>query len=179
MGLQDASMQSINHEEDSTVNHNFKWVASVSMAAVSSLIIGGEAIAQETRQVIDADKFPLVQETLAERMEEVFYTNDQPYYVNRGIPRQISSFIGASFIENEINEDARLIHEFATQMWEEQTSSTPVVRTPDLPNPYQSSLLLEPTIAQQEFPATFVRQPIGAPPTVVRTTPRQPVQALW
>ena len=162
------------------MNRHFKWVAGISMATLSTLLVGSGAIAQEVRQEVDADIFRLVRTNLDEQMEEVFYTNDQPYYTNREMPRQISSFFGLSFVENEINDDARLIHEFATLMWEEQASSGPVIRTPDLPNPFQSSLLLEPTIAEQEFPNTFVRQPIGAPPTVSRpSVTTQPVRALW
>ena len=163
------------------MNRHLKWVASVSVAAISTLLVGSGAIAQEARQRVDADIFPLVSSDLAEQMEEVFYTNDKPYYTNRGIPRQIASFIGTSFGDNEITEDARLIHEFVSQLWEEQAFSNPPVRTPDLPNPYQSSLLLEPNIAQQEFPSTFVRQPIAPPPAVSRpaATTNRPVQALW
>ena len=118
-------------------------------------------------------------------METVFYTHDQPYYTNRSLPRQISNFLGISFGDNEITKDARLIHEFANQLWEEQAKSGPLIRTPDLPNPYQSSLLLEPTIAQQEFPTSAIRQPIVAPPTVARPAGEipvpvnRPVQALW
>lgn len=165
------------------MNLNFKWVASVSVAVMTTVVMGSGAIAQEARQRVDAEIFPLVSSDLAEQMEAVFYTNDQPYYTNRGLPRQISSFLGISFGDNEINEDARLIHEFAIQLWEEQAKSGPLIRTPDLPNPYQSSILLEPTLAQQEFPATFIRQPIAAPPTVSTTSPpvpiNRPVQALW
>ena len=163
------------------MNRHFKWVAGISMATLSTLLVGSGAIAQEARQRVDAEIFPLVRTDLDEQMEEVFYTNDQPYYTNRGMARQISSFIGTSFVENEINEDARLIHEFAIQMWDEQASSGPLIRTPDLPNPYQSSLSLEPTIAQQEFPATFVRQPIAPPPAISRpsSVPNRPVPALW
>lgn len=164
------------------MNRHLKWVTSASIAAFSVVVAGNNAIAQEARQRIDADIFPLVTSDVVEQMEDVFYSNDQPYYTNRGIPRQISSFIGTSFVDHEINEDARLIHEFAQQLWEEQARSAPVIRTPDLPNPYQSSILLEPTIAQQEFSSSFVRQPIAAPPSVAvprTTSSNRPVRALW
>ena len=163
------------------MNRHLKWIASASIATASVVLVGNNAIAQEARQRIDTDIFPLVTSDVAEQMEEVFYTNDQPYYTNRGIPRQISTFFGIGLLDNEINDDARLIHEFAEQLWEEQARSGPLVRTPDLPNPYQSSLLLEPTIAQQEFPSSLVRQPIGAPPavSVPRSSSNRPVRALW
>lgn len=166
------------------MNHNFKWVASASIAAISTLMMGSGAIAQEARPRVETETFPVVSTDLIEQMDEVFYSNDQTYNTNRGIPRQISSFIGASFLDHEINEDGRLVHEFVTQLWEEQAKSGPLIRTPDLPNPYQSSLLLEPTIAVEEFPDTFVRQPIPAPPVrvappVVASPVIRPIQALW
>ncbi|MEM9218410.1 MAG: hypothetical protein AAGD25_29225 [Cyanobacteria bacterium P01_F01_bin.150] len=164
------------------MNRTFKWLTGISVAVMSTVMVGNEAIAQEVRPIVDGTIFPLVSSDLAEQMEEVFYTNGKPYYTNRGIPRQIAIFLGTSFGDNEITNDAELIHEFANQLWEEQAKSGPLIRTQDLPNPYQSSLLLEPTIAEQEFEGTFIRQPIAAPPTPTVTTPRQgnrPVQALW
>ncbi|NEQ95678.1 MAG: hypothetical protein F6K30_02920 [Cyanothece sp. SIO2G6] len=178
------------------MNHTSKWAMGLSLAAVSILAVGNGAIAQENgviiveiedvdgvtrpRAQVDARIFPYVAETLGDRAVDTFYTNDQNYYDNRSIGRQILWFFGLSHTENEVNQDGRLISQFTQDAWHEQASSTATIRTIDLPNPYTSSLLLDPTIPEQQFPPTSIRQPI-APPTVVadpEVTPG-PVRALW
>ena len=177
------------------MNRIFKWTAPLMLTAASVLSAAGSAIAQEAsirrqpRAQVNAEVFPLVAETLAEQLEEAFYSNDQDYYENRSIPRQLLWVLGISHTENEVNRDGAATHRVIEQLWKEQGRDTAVIRTRDLPNPYQSSLLLDPTLPEQEFAPTSIRQPIAAPPAIpVRpaVTPRPtltptpgPVRALW
>ena len=175
------------------MNCALKWAVGVSLTVTSLLSVVSSATAQEVifledidgvtepRPQVDATLFPYAAEALSDRLLDSYYTNDQNYYDNRSIGRQILWFFGLSHTDNEINQDAKIYSQFVQDMWHEQWSSSATVRTMDLPNPYQSSLLLDPTIPTQEFPPTSVRQPIPAPPTVA--TPAEvlptPVPALW
>lgn len=80
---------------------------------------------------------------LEQEFERVFFGNDREFFNNRSIPRQLDFIFGIrnSFVENEINRDARNIHELYVEALEQQLSSDPVIRTPDLPSPFNRSLL--------------------------------------
>jgi hypothetical protein len=49
-----------------------------------------------------------------------------------------------SFPENEIARDAELINTVYRDALYQQTNNDPYIRTPDLPNPYNTSLLMSP-----------------------------------
>ncbi|NET54520.1 MAG: hypothetical protein F6K09_39825 [Merismopedia sp. SIO2A8] len=172
------------------MHHTLKWATGLCVAAASMLLVGESAIAQEAsigrqpRPLVNAEQFPLVAETLAEQMDDTFYSNDQNYYENRSIPRQILWFFGLSHTEGEINRDGAAVNRLVQRMWDEQTSEDALIRTRDLPNPYQSSLFLEPTIPPEDFGPTSIRQPIAAPPVLRNPVtsspePSSPVRALW
>lgn len=171
------------------MHHTLKWTASLLVVTGSVLMTGRGAIAQESlveRSLIDAERFPLVVETLAEQMDDAFYSNDQNYYKNRSIPRQILWFFGLSHTEVEVNNDGAAVNRLVEQFWDEQAREDTLIRTRDLPNPYQSSLFLEPTLPQEDFGPTSIRQPIAPPPVLRRPVtstpvpiPAAPVRALW
>lgn len=79
-------------------------------------------------------------ETIPEVFENTFFRNDRDAFTNRSIWRQLNYLIGP-FPENEINRDAKAVHNLYVEVLEQQLSSDPILRTPDLPNPYNSSLL--------------------------------------
>jgi len=167
------------------MDHMTRWAVGASLMTASVLLAGGSAIAQnanfaaDPRIPVDATRFPHVADTLAEQMEDTFYTNDQNYYNNRSIGRQVLWFFGLSHTDQEINRDGAAISSFVDEAWFEQNNSTGLVRTMDLPNPYQSSLLLDPTVPVQSFPPTTLRQPIAPPPIVATPRNNNPVPALW
>lgn len=80
--------------------------------------------------------------TIEEAFERAFFDNDKPFFDNRSIPRQLDYLFGLrnSFPENEINRDAKNVHELYREVLRQQVASDPVLRTPDLPNPYNTSL---------------------------------------
>jgi len=90
-------------------------------------------------------------ETLADRFEQVFYTNDKDFFTNRSFLRQLDLQIGigslnTSFVENEINADTKAITILYKDALLKQGYNGPVVRTRDLPNPYDTSILQYPLI---------------------------------
>lgn len=88
--------------------------------------------------------------SLQRAFDEAFYDNDKIYFSNRSIGRQIDFILGQgtlfrnSFTDNEINRDASNIHDLYVRALYQQVASDPVIRTPDLPNPFENSLLTIP-----------------------------------
>ncbi|MBD2182926.1 hypothetical protein H6S82_08475 [Planktothrix sp. FACHB-1355] len=79
-----------------------------------------------------------------ELFDRTFFSHDREAFRNRSIERQLNLLFGP-YVENEINSDAKAIHQLYKNVLREQTSSDPYLRTPDLPNPYNSSLLQLPS----------------------------------
>ncbi|MGB3492443.1 MAG: hypothetical protein WBA57_06935 [Elainellaceae cyanobacterium] len=181
--------------------NRFSTLALSAVAIAASVVLAGEAArAQEiiyieddiedvgNRDIIYTQNGVLYNEpdglrlydTIYEEFEDRFFANDENYYNNRSIPRQVSWLFGVGFVDNEITADGDAVHDLYVEVLEGQSSSTPRVRTPDLENPYSTSLLLTPIseIGRRDFDNLGFRQPIGAPQQVVpqRTGP---VPALW
>lgn len=91
-------------------------------------------------------------ETTAERFNRAFFKNDLDFYRNRSIGRQLDLILGPgslirnSFPENEIRRDAELVNILYRDTLQQQVSRDPIIRTPDLPNPYETSVLQSPSI---------------------------------
>lgn len=89
--------------------------------------------------------------TLSDRFEQVFFANDRDFSANRSFLRQLDFIIGigspnTGFVENEINADTKAITALYKDALLQQGSSDPIVRTRDLPNPYDTSILQYPLI---------------------------------
>jgi hypothetical protein len=91
-----------------------------------------------------------VYQTPAETLEDAFFRYDRNFYENNSPSRVLDSFVGTgksyrdSFPENEIWADAELVNSVYRDMLAQQSTNDPYIRTPDLPNPYDSSLLQSP-----------------------------------
>jgi hypothetical protein len=80
--------------------------------------------------------------TLADRLEQEYFTSDPDFYQNRTWGRQFDWLLGTNgFPENEIHRDAQRTNQLYRSALAQQGSSDPVIRTRDLPNPYRSSIL--------------------------------------
>ncbi len=116
------------------------------MVVFTTLCIGSTVTAQ-TAPVQQYSQY----ETLADRFEQVFYTNDKEYSENRSFLRQLDFLIGIgglnnSYVENEITADTKAVNILYKDALLKQGSSDPVVRTRDLPNPYDTSILQYPRV---------------------------------
>ncbi len=108
-------------------------------------------------------------ETLSETFNRAFFTNDPEFFRNRSLKRQVDLILGVgslsrnSFLESEILRDAKLIDIVYQDALEQQVSRDPIIRTPDLPNPYETSILLSPRVnvnnQVEESEAIFETQP--------------------
>lgn len=112
---------------------------------------------------------PLSVYTLDEAMNRAYYSNDKPAYQDQVFPRQLFFLLGPSFNllqgnypENEITKDAVVIHNLYVEALRLQNSSDPVIRTRNLPNPYNTSvLLLLPNIIETPVPGVIERPSPG------------------
>ncbi len=173
------------------------------LAGVTNLMLLGHlapAMAQETQQTLvaesrseyreypDTDPLP----TIPQQFNRAFYSHDGNFFDNRGILQSLRLIFGIpNYVENSISQDGRSVHKLYTEVLEQQISSAPVLRTPDLPNPYTGSLLTTPLVITEEpitpaepFPTIRRSTPVAPAPTRTGTTtaPRQqaaPVPALW
>lgn len=101
----------------------------------------GEPIAGESNRLL----------TLDEAFVQAFFRESGDFYANRQLPGQFKYIFGpgipgrAGFPDLEIERDAQRINRVYQAALEQQNSSDPVLRTPDLPNPYDTSILRLPT----------------------------------
>jgi hypothetical protein len=89
-------------------------------------------------------------ETTNDAFERAYFRHDRNFYENSSLKRQLDSFFGSgsgfggSFPENEIARDAQLINTLYRDVLTQQVGNDPYIRTPDLPNPYDTSLMMSP-----------------------------------
>ncbi|TAE55825.1 MAG: hypothetical protein EAZ76_13050 [Nostocales cyanobacterium] len=89
-------------------------------------------------------------ESIPENFNRVFYKNYPILYEDRTLQRQVDFLFGpgkkfgTTFPENEILRDAELVNIMYHDVLKQQSQNDPYLRTPDLPNPYNSSLLSSP-----------------------------------
>lgn len=119
-------------------------LSALALAAASS-VLASAAKAQTDPSGYE----PIRLETIPEALERNFYQDSGEFYYNRSIERQIEYIIGpglpgrAAFPDLEIERDAKRINTFYREVFEQQVSSDPIIRTPDLPNPFNTSLRLQ------------------------------------
>jgi hypothetical protein len=123
--------------------------------------------------------------TIPEAFNRAFYRNDGNFFDNRGILQGFRLIFGVpSYVENAISEDGRAVNRLYREVLEQQVSSDPVLRTPDLPNPYTGSVLTTPLVISEDpiapiqpFPA--IRRRPAEPAPVAEPEETGPVPALW
>ncbi|MGD1874933.1 MAG: hypothetical protein ACFB02_17990 [Mastigocoleus sp.] len=85
-----------------------------------------------------------------EAINEAFFKNSPNFYNDSGLRRDIDFLLGPgslfknSFPENEIARDAELVNIVYQDILNQQIGNDSYIRTPDLPNPYTSSLMNSP-----------------------------------
>lgn len=141
-----------------------KRLFAVSLLSVATLMVGAAAQAQTVeRQRIDAEEYP----TLQDEIEDTFFTEIGDLYRNNGLLGDLRDLFGP-FPENAIVRDAARLNDLYREALLIQTTSDPTIRTPDLTNPFEESLLtIEPYMPPEPTPPVFV-------PPVVRSVPTAP-----
>ncbi|MDB9307226.1 hypothetical protein PN471_00830 [Aphanizomenon sp. CS-733/32] len=89
-------------------------------------------------------------ETTSGMFERAYFRHNPNFYDNGSLKRKVDALIGpgkkfgTTFTDNEIAKDAELVNTLYLDVMAQQTLNDPYLRTPDLPNPYDSSLLMTP-----------------------------------
>lgn len=97
-----------------------------------------------------AESAPPNYESANDVFERAYFRHDPNFYQNSTPKRQLDSLFGTgggfgnSFPENEIARDAELVNTLYRDVLTQQAMNDPYLRTPDLPNPYDTSLLMSP-----------------------------------
>ncbi|MEB3829516.1 hypothetical protein [Phormidium sp. CCY1219] len=83
--------------------------------------------------------------TINEQFEEAFFDRSGTFYQNRSLFSQIGYYLlPFTYPEGQIAGDAKKLNRVYEAVLEVQTSSDPIIRTPDLDNPFDESLLTSP-----------------------------------
>ena len=91
-------------------------------------------------------------ENTSEAFDRAFFKNGPTFYRDNGLKREIDWMFGPgsilknSFPENEIARDGELVNIVYRDVLQQQTTSDPYIRTPDLPNPYNTSVMMSPRV---------------------------------
>lgn len=161
------------------IRFGYKWaIAGLALTAITTLS-SQAAIAD------DSEDFPVFQGVrfgeVTNKFENEFFSHDHNYYRNRSFTGQLKRIFGP-FPENSMYQDANDVHKLYLQTFYKQMNSGPILRTVDLPNPFQFSLrtLPPPVVAQ---PVQIVEPPLVVTPPVApaipQSVPQRPVPALW
>lgn len=122
-----------------------KFLSILVLVATTTTVVSTKAIANDT----NTQKTTV--ETLPEIFERAFYNQSGNIYQNTTPPRQLEFIFGPyrggtpAYPEIELLRDAKLINTIYNDALVQQNSSDPVLRTLDLPNPYETSLRVMPT----------------------------------
>lgn len=146
-------------------------IGSLVLTTVSTLIAGA-ATAQEQRTPVFNPR-----EVIPDAVDKAFYGSDDTF-PNRNFARSAESLIGVTgYPENLIARDGERIHRLYRDLLSQQTSSDPLIRTADLPNPYNTSVLLQPSVSNRVIGSEFIiEQPPQAqfPPQPPMVSPALP-----
>ncbi|OLP18001.1 hypothetical protein BST81_13245 [Leptolyngbya sp. 'hensonii'] len=86
-------------------------------------------------------------ETVPDAVDRIMTGKSRNYFENRTLERQTDFLFGfgtlvdGTFAENELATDGKLFEILYRDLMNQQVSTTPIIRTPDLNNPFNSSLL--------------------------------------
>ena len=90
---------------------------------------------------------PSSYETISDQFYRATFKNQRDFFYNRSAGNLINLFFGFNgYAENQYTQDAKAVDRLYTTTTLQQGSSDPTIRTPDLPNPYETSILNSPNI---------------------------------
>ena len=116
-----------------------------SVAAISGAIAFSATPPAAIAQSVNSQPIPF--QTIPEAFHEATTHRSQDSFSTVFTTgRQIDWLFGiAGFPEIEVTRDSQLAHELYVDVWWQQLWSGPIIRTPDLPTPFNSSTLSNPT----------------------------------
>lgn len=135
----------------------------------------------------DPEDFPLFQGVrfgeVTNEFERTFFGHNRNYYDTRKTPGQLKRIFGP-FPENSMYRDAEDVQRLYRETFYKQMNAGPIIRTIDLPTPFQSSLrtLPAPVVVapvQVVEPPVFTPEPVTPIAPTAPVAPQKPVPGLW
>lgn len=115
-----------------------RLLSALVLAAASSLG-ASRAMAQTEIEYVEFE--PVRLETIPEAFNRTFFDQSGTFYYNRSLWRQANYILGVTgFPDVELENDADSLNKLYHEVLEQQVSSDPIIRTPDLPNPFNNSI---------------------------------------
>lgn len=166
------------------VNIGSRCVIAGLVLTTISAVFSSPAIARDfdSEDYDDYEDYPVVQgvrfgQTTYE-FEQTYFSHAPDFYRNRSTAGQIKRVFGP-FPDRSIEEDAKDLNKLYQEVFFKQMNAGPIIRTIDLPSPFQFSLrtLPPPVVAT---PVEVVQPPFVVTPAVpAPVVPPAPVPALW
>lgn len=119
-----------------------KFTVLAGTLTIATIIAATPATAQQVPPPIT--QYPL--RTVPDAFQEALDSNSKNFLINENsLGRQVDLLFGLgnftnSFRENELEQDLKLLHEVYRDVLNQQVNSGPVLRTRDLPNPFNTTL---------------------------------------
>ena len=151
-----------------------KSLLGAAMLSTVATVISGAAIAQETSPVFRP------RETVPEAANRAFYGSFGDFS-DRNPLRPLGIILGTpyGFPENQISREAERINRLYKDVLTQQVSSDPLIRTADLPNPFNLSVQTLPSSANRVMGSEFsIEQPFQPQPSSVPMQPAATPSAL-
>ncbi len=124
----------------------FKAFLSLTISLASVVSFGAVANAQQVIRQMSIGPIP-------DAYVEAFYKNSWTLFQSRQVGGQLRFMLGPSvfsvlgtYPENQVARDAELITMLNRDILLQQLTDAPIVRVPDLPNPFDASLMTLPSI---------------------------------
>lgn len=146
-----------------------KSLLGAAMLSTVATLISSAATAQDRSPVFRP------RETVPEAVNRAYYGSFGDFS-DRNPLRPIGVILGTpfGFPENQTSRDAERLNRLYKDLLNQQVSSDPLIRTADLPNPYNLSVLTLPTANNRVMGSEFsIEQPFPITPAV----PMQPTTA--
>lgn len=90
---------------------------------------------------------PSSDETISDQFYRATFKNQRDIFYNRSAGNLLNLFFGFSgYAENQYLQDAEEVDRLYTKTLQQQASGDPDIRTRDLPNPYETSILSSPNL---------------------------------
>lgn len=121
---------------------NFKSLSSVLAIAIASAGLASAQVAQAE---------PFTYHPIADQFNEAFFSNSGDFFQATSPLRPVADILGLgsrrgglAFPEREMERDGNDIHGLYREMMQQQVSSDPIIRVPDLVNPFDTSVMMLP-----------------------------------
>ncbi len=125
---------------------NLKFISGVLVGAIA-VLSPNIAKAEEVQLNFNPTNF----QPFAEPFNNTHIKHSGDFFQNTSFFSPLINFLGLPFPEEAATKDAENLSRLHRQAMQEQFSSTPVIRTTDLPSPYNTSIM--------NMPNTYLDQP--------------------